>query len=139
MTASAPAPMPRANGTAGPAFHSSQPMPLEGREMCESASVSPWPGKCLSVLSTIPRSPATACSTRAAASSGVVPRMRSAMNDDGSAVSSATMPKLRSTPAAFTSAARWAKASRVVSGGCCRRVEAEGNTSSSSRDTIPPS
>ena len=47
-----------------------------GRSTCESPGAAPWPGKCLSVLATTPRSPATAAATRSAAACGSVPSTR---------------------------------------------------------------
>ena len=103
--------MPASNGIAGPARHSSIVSGAVGTLACESPGAAPWPGKCFSVLSTRPRSPATAAATRSAADCGSPPSTRPAMNDAGSAVTSATMPKFTSTPTSDSAAARDPKAS----------------------------
>ena len=51
ITTSAPAAIPARNGTSSIESSRAYPDAINGRPMCESIWVSPWPGKCLSVAS----------------------------------------------------------------------------------------
>ena len=107
ITASTPASTAMRNGTSSTRSRRSRSAPMTGSSMCESVRVSPWPGKCLAVVSAPPaRAPRMKAAPSRATACGSSPKERVLITGfSGLLFTSRTGAKSQCTPTARASTA----------------------------------
>ena len=145
ITARTPASTAAANGGSARSRRTSRPASEDGSSRCESATVSPWPGKCLAQAATPTLCrPSTKAATWRATTCGSEPNERTpTIALAGSTSTSATGARSRSIPTAASSPPIAAPTRRVRAGSSTApSAKFPGNElplAASSRVTSPPS